>query len=47
LKKQLSNETYDLPSIILTNESIDELKYDDIKIIGYKSSGIVKMELSN
>jgi len=47
LKKQLFNETYDLPSIILTNESIDELKYDDIKIIGYKSSGIVKMELSN
>jgi thymidylate synthase len=47
LKNQLYNETYDLPSIILTNESIDELKYDDIKIIGYKSSGIVKMELSN
>jgi thymidylate synthase len=47
LKKQLSNETYNLPSIILTNESIAELKYDDIKIIGYKSSGIVKMELSN
>lgn len=47
LKKQLLNETYDLPSIVLTNESLDKLEYDDIKVIGYESSATVKMGLSN
>lgn len=47
LKSQMKNETYNLPKLVLSNKSIDDLKYEDIQIIGYKSSGIIKMELSN
>ncbi len=47
LKDQLTSDTYNLPTILLTNDSIDTLKYEDIEIIGYKSSGIIKMDLSN
>lgn len=47
LRKQLENKTYKLPSIELNNKSIFDIKYDDIKIIGYESSPSVKMDLSN
>jgi thymidylate synthase len=47
LKSQLQNETYELPRLILSNSSLEELKYEDIKIEGYKSSPSIKMELSN
>ena len=46
-KEQLTRETYELPKLELTNSSIDNIKYDDIKIVNYKSSGAIKMELSN
>lgn len=46
-KEQLTRETYELPKLELTNSSIDNIKYDDIKIVNYKSSGTIKMELSN
>lgn len=47
LKDQLTSDAHNLPTILLTNDSIDTLKYEDIKIIGYKSSGVIKMNLSN
>jgi thymidylate synthase len=47
VKEQIKNETFTLPKLVLTNESIDDLKYEDIKIIGYKSSESIKMKLSN
>ena len=47
LKEQLNNETFELPKLELTNTSFDDIKYEDIKIINYKSSGVIKMDLSN
>ena len=47
LKKQLTNETYDLPKLKLKNKSIDNIKYEDFEITGYKSSDTIKMQLSN
>jgi len=47
VKEQLKNETFRLPKLKLTNTSIDELKYEDIQVIGYKSSPTVKFPLSN
>jgi thymidylate synthase len=47
LKEQLQNETFELPKLELTNTSFDDIKYEDIKIINYKSSGVIKMNLSN
>jgi thymidylate synthase len=46
-KEQLKRETFDLPKLVLKNESIDNLRYEDIEIINYRSSGILKAELSN
>ncbi len=45
--EQLKNETFKLPKLELSNYSIDELKYEDIKVVGYKSSSTVKFPLSN
>lgn len=47
IEKQLNNETFKLPNIELYNKSIYDLKFDDIKILNYKSSASVKMALSN
>ena len=47
LKKQLEQESYPLPTLKLHNSSLDELKYEDIEIVGYKSSPSIKLELSN
>ena len=46
-KEQLSRQTFDLPKLILTNKSLDGLKYEDVQIIDYKSSPVIKGELSN
>lgn len=47
LKKQLNQESYPLPTLKLNNSTLDELKYEDIEIVGYKSSPSIKLELSN
>ncbi len=46
-KEQLTRQTFNLPKLILKNESIDSLKYEDVEIIGYKSDRILKAILSN
>lgn len=47
IKTQLDRETFTLPRVVLTNESIDSLSYDDVKIVGYHPSDILPMTLSN
>lgn len=47
IKEQLEQDTFELPKISLTNRSIDDLVYDDIKILGYVSSDAIPMSLSN
>jgi len=46
-KEQLTRQTFDLCKLVLTNESIDDLKYEDFQIIDYKSDKVLKGELSN
>lgn len=46
-QEQLKRETFDLPKIELSNESLDSLKYEDIQILNYKSDKVLKGELSN
>lgn len=47
-KIQLQNETYPLPKLELNpNCSLFDLKYEDIKIVGYQSAPSIKAELSN
>jgi thymidylate synthase len=47
LKKQLTQESYPLPTLKLHNSSLDELKYEDVELVGYKSAPSIKLELSN
>jgi len=47
VKEQLKNKTFSLSKIKLSNDSIDNLKYEDIQIVNYKSSPTVKFPLSN
>jgi thymidylate synthase len=47
LKKQLTQESYPLPTLKLHNSSLDELEYEDVELVGYKSSPTIKMDLSN
>jgi len=47
VKEQLTRETFDLCKIELNNDSIDNIHFDNIKIIDYKSSPVIKFELSN
>ena len=47
LKLQLSQKTFKLPKIELNNDSLFNLKYDDIKLIDYNSSPSINMILSN
>ena len=44
---QLNRETFELPKLILKNISLNDLKFEDIEIIYYKSAGVLKGELSN
>ena len=43
VKTQLTQETYTLPKLILNNNSFDDIKYEDIQIIDYKSSPTIKL----
>jgi len=45
--EQLNRETFKLPTLFLENNSLDDLKFEDVKIVDYKSAGILKGELSN
>jgi len=47
VKEQLQRNTHNLPKLELSNTSIDELKYEDIKIIDYKSEPTISFPLSN
>ena len=46
-KEQLTRETHNLCQIKLKNKSINDLKFEDIEILNYKSSPILRAELSN
>jgi len=46
-KEQLQRDTHDLSTIEISNKSIFDIEYDDIKILNYKSSAVLKAELSN
>ena len=46
-KDQLKRQTFDLPTLELTNTSLDDLKYEDVKILNYQSDKVLKAELSN
>jgi hypothetical protein len=47
VKEQLERNTHKLPKLVLSNTSIDELKYEDIKIVDYKSEPTISFPLSN
>lgn len=47
VKEQLTRETFELCKIELNNDSIDNLHFDNIKIVDYESSPVIKFELSN
>jgi thymidylate synthase len=48
VKEQLKRETFDLPNIELKNNSLEDLKYEDIEITGYsKEIKTIKFPLSN
>ena len=47
VEDQLDRKTYKLPKIKLNNNSIFDLKYEDIEIIGYESSTTIHFPLSN
>lgn len=48
VREQLSRQTYDLPAFELSKTShIDDLKYEDFKILNYKSSPTINFPLSN
>lgn len=46
-KLQMTRETYKLPKLILKNNSIFDLKFEDIEIVDYESSPVIKASLSN
>jgi thymidylate synthase/intein/homing endonuclease len=46
-KEQLTRQTFNLPKLELTNTSLDDLKYEDVKILNYQSDKVLKAELSN
>lgn len=45
--EQLSGKTFKLPTIKLSNNSIFDLKYEDIEILNYESDKAIKAKLSN
>jgi len=46
-KEQLKRQTFNLSTLELTNTSLDDLKYEDVKILNYQSDKVLKAELSN
>ena len=46
-KEQLTRQTFNLSKLELTNTSLDDLKYEDVKILNYQSDKVLKAELSN
>jgi thymidylate synthase len=46
-KLQMTQETYQLPKLVLKNNSIFDLKFEDIEIVDYISSPTIKASLSN
>ncbi len=47
IQEQLNNKSYKLPELKLSNNSIFDIKIEEISIIGYKSSKRVNYKLSN
>lgn len=47
VKEQLKQETYKLPKLVLKNDSIFDLKFEDIEIVDYESAPTIKFPLSN
>jgi thymidylate synthase len=47
VKRQLGNETFNLPKLVLKNKSFDSLDFDDIEIEDYEYAEIIKAPLSN
>ena len=47
IKKQIEQETFDLPKVEISKKSIFDIQFEDIKLIGYKSSESIKIPLSN
>ena len=47
VKIQLKNETFKLPKLKINNSSIFDLKFEDIEIVNYESSGTIQFPLSN
>lgn len=45
--KQLHNQTYNLPKVVIANKSIFDITYEDIKLVGYQSAEKIDMPLSN
>jgi thymidylate synthase len=46
-KLQLTQETFKLPYIEISKKPIFDISFEDIKILGYKSSHAIRAELSN
>lgn len=47
LKEQIKQETYGLPKLKLSDRSMFDMDQSDIELVGYKSSKVIKGELSN
>jgi thymidylate synthase len=46
-KEQIKRKTYKLPKLILKNNSLFDLKFEDIEIVDYESSPVIRAPLSN
>lgn len=46
-KEQLTRQTFDLCKLVLNNNTMDDLKYEDFQIMNYVSDKVLKGELSN
>jgi thymidylate synthase len=46
-KLQIKSKTYKLPKLVLKNDSIFNIKFEDIEIVDYESSPVIKAPLSN
>ncbi len=47
IKQQLHQQTFNLPSVIISNKSIFNIEYGDIELNNYTSSEAIKIPLSN
>ncbi len=46
-EEQLKRETFTLPKLVLSNTSIDDIKFENFQIQNYQSDKVLKAELSN